>query len=83
MVLIVKYKGGGMKQLQRYITDEPYYEAIRKNGRCQAERDNQYSRNTIWIQTRQINYTTDICIENATGKAQRQKQRAPHGFRRH
>ena len=25
----------------------------------------------IWIQTRQIDYRTDICIENATGETQR------------
>ena len=34
------------------------------------------------IQTRQIDFRTYICIDNATGEIHREKQRAPHGFRR-
>ena len=40
------------------------------------------SKNVYSLGPRQIDYRTDICIENATGEIQREKQRAPHGFRR-
>ena len=72
-----------MQQLQRYTIDEPYYEAIGKNDKSQTEMDNHDCINPIWIQSRQIDHRTDIYTANAIGEIQREKQRAPHGFRRH